>query len=278
MIEMKLLYTTDLHGDTEKYDRLFEIAREQRVDIVINGGDMLPKTNGELFRQGEFIEDFLDKKHFSLFDSNDIHYLCCLGNDDLRVFDDLFEKICFKHPFVYNLSQKRFDFYDGHQFIGFNSVVDTPFRIKDRCRMDTHDYKFQKQYGKGLLSTPHGFWDIIDWPLYAKNSDTIEEELTNLVWPKDMSKTIYAMHQPPVNLGLDTCYDGREVGSKAIYDFLKVNQPLMSLHGHIHESPEVTGKWCGKIGNTVCIQPGQSEDLVYVIIELPSRKVEIYKE
>lgn len=274
---MKILYVTDLHGNTEKYNRLFEIAREKRVDIVINGGDMLPKTHGDLFRQEDFIKDFLNK-HFSLFDSNDIHYLCCLGNDDLKIFDKLFEEVCFKHPFVCNLSQRKFDFYDGHEFIGFNLVVDTPFRIKDRCRMDTFDYKFQKQYGEGLLSTPWGFADIDDWPTYAKTIKSLEEELTDLVWPNDISKTIYIMHQPPTKLGLDTCYDGREVGSEAIHNFLKDNQPLISLHGHIHESPDMTDKRCGKIGDTICIQPGQPEEFVYVIIELPSKKVKMFKE
>jgi len=40
---MKLLYVTDLHGIVRKYNRLLKIAQEVKADIVINGGDMLPK-------------------------------------------------------------------------------------------------------------------------------------------------------------------------------------------------------------------------------------------
>jgi predicted phosphodiesterase len=47
---MKLLFVTDLHGSKWKYDRLFEAAKEFQANVVINGGDMLPK-NGEPFRQ-----------------------------------------------------------------------------------------------------------------------------------------------------------------------------------------------------------------------------------
>ncbi|MCK4666006.1 metallophosphoesterase [Candidatus Dependentiae bacterium] len=268
---MKILYVTDLHGDTNKYNRLFEVARERRVDLVINGGDMLSKSHGELFNQGDFIEDFLNK-HFSLFDSNDIGYLCCLGNDDLRVFDDLFEKTCDKHPFVSNLSQSGACFL-GYEFIGLNLIVDSPFGLKDRCRMDTSEYKFQKQYRSALLSTPDGWEELNDWEEYAHTLRTIEEELSTLVRPNDMSKTIYVIHMPPHKIGLDECYSGLKVGSKAVYEFLEKNQPFMSLHGHIHESPEVSEKWHAKIGKTICIQPGQREDFTYVIIDLDNKSI-----
>ncbi|TFF87275.1 MAG: hypothetical protein EU550_03525 [Promethearchaeota archaeon] len=82
---------------------------------------------------------------------------------------------------------------------------------------------------------------------------------------------------PPSNSGLDVCSDGKGVGSKAIYNFLSnPPYPLLSLHGHIHESPNISGVWKTKKGKTICIQPGQShyyEDfVVYVIIDLKNMK------
>ena len=82
---MRVLFATDLHGSKWKYERLFEVARDFRAKVVINGGDMLPGNN-DLFRQGEFITGYLDD-HFARFDSAGIYYLCYLGNDDLRIFD-----------------------------------------------------------------------------------------------------------------------------------------------------------------------------------------------
>jgi len=58
-----------------------------------------------------------------------------------------------------------------------------------------------------------------------------------------------------------------------VYEFLEKNQPYMSLHGHIHESPEVSGIWHAKIGETICIQPGQCENFTYVIIDLEDKSI-----
>lgn len=271
---MRLLFVTDLHGSKWKYERLFEVAKNFRANVVINGGDMLPKNN-EPFRQGDFITNYLDN-HFARFNSAGIYYLCYLGNDDLIIFDKLFEETCNKYPFVVCLAQRKFEI-GGYNFIGMNWVVDYPFRLKDRCRMDTDDYTFQEQFGTGLLSTSDGWQEIEDWFTHAKKLPTIEEELDRLVRPRDMAKSVYVIHMPPNRLGLDRCHDGSEVGSKAVYNFLKKYQPMLSLHGHIHESPEVTGRWNAKLGRTICIQPGQLNEFTYVAIDLSTMKFEKIK-
>ena len=273
---MKILYVTDLHGKTWKYERLFEAARDFKADAVINGGDMLP--NDDPFGQGEFITNHLDG-HFARFDSAGIYYLCCLGNDDLRIFDPLFEETCSRYPFTVNLAQRKFCI-EGYEFVGMNWVVDYPFQLKDRCRMDTGDYLFQRQSRKGLLSTPNGWQEIDGWIVYARTLPTIEEELDRLPRPGDMAKSVYVTHMPPYTIGLDRCYHGEEVGSRAVHSFLEKHQPLLSLHGHIHESPDVTGIWCTKLGNTVCIQPGQARpsELTYVTIDLSTMESERVKE
>ena len=69
--------------------------------------------------------------------------------------------------------------------------------------MDTDDYVFQAQLGKGLLSTPNEWQGIDDWFAYAKMLPTLEEELNRLFRPKDMSKSVYVIHMPPYGIGLD---------------------------------------------------------------------------
>jgi len=73
-----------------------------------------------------------------------------------------------------------------------------------------------------------------------------------------MSKVVYIFHYPPTNLDLDVTHDGRKGGSKAEYAFLKDNQPKLSVHGQIHKSSDVSGKFYSQIGKTICIQPGRS--------------------
>lgn len=266
---MKILFVTDLHGCKWKYERLFEVAKELQPAIVINGGDLLPK-DGDLFTQDKFITNYLDN-HFARFDSAGIYYLCYLGNDDLRIFDELFEETCNKYSSVVCLAQRKFELGD-FEFVGMNWIVDYPFRLKDRCRMDTEDHIFQEQFGTGLLSTPNGFQELDDWFAVAKKLPTIEDELNQLVHPRDMAHSVYVIHMPPFKLGLDKCSHGGEVGSKAIYNFLQKYQPKLSLHGHIHESPEVSGRWYAKLDNTICIQPGQLDGFTYVTIDLSTMK------
>jgi Icc-related predicted phosphoesterase len=268
---MKVIFVTDLHGSEWKYDLIFEIAKRSKAGIVINAGDMLPK-HGDLFQQGAFITSFLDR-YFERFEKARIHYLCYPGNDDLIIFDWLFNKVCSKYRFIVNLAQRKYDI-NNYEFIGMNWVVDYPFRLKDRCRMDTADYIFEKQLGTALLSTQQGFRDVKDWPSYARSLPTIEEEMKSLVRPRDMGKAVYVIHMPPARLGLDRCFSGLEVGSMAIYDFIEKNQPLLALHGHIHESPQTTGIWLAKLGKTICVQPGQLDDLSYVTIDLGSMHLE----
>ena len=243
--------------------------------MVINGGDLLPKE-GNLFAQDKFITGYLDR-HFAQFDAAGIYYLSYLGNDDISIFDDLFEATCGKYEFVVNLAQRKFAV-GAFEFIGMNWVVDYPFRLKDRCRMDTRDYVFQEQYGSGLLSTPDGWKEIDDWFAYAKTILTIEDELKQLVRPNDMERSVYVIHMPPARLGLDKCGHGPEVGSKALYNFLQENQPRLSLHGHIHESPETSGVWWTRLGSTVCIQPGQMSPFTYVIIDLQNMTFDRYTD
>jgi len=104
---MKVLFVADLHGSRWKYERLLEAAKDFRADVVINGGDLLP-WNNEPLRQGEFITNYLDN-HFARFNSAGIYYLCYLGNDDLKIFDQLFEKTCDKYSFVFCLAQRKFE-------------------------------------------------------------------------------------------------------------------------------------------------------------------------
>lgn len=273
---MRVLFVTDLHGSRWKYDRLLEAAKGFQADVVINGGDMLP-WNDDPFRQGKFITGYLDN-HFERCNAAGIYYLCYLGNDDLKIFDQLFEETCNKYPFVFCLAQKKFEA-GGYEFVGMNWVVDTPFRLKDRCRMDTDNYILQPQLGTGVLSTPHGWQEIEDWFSHARKLPTIQDELKRLVGPKDLEKSVYVIHAPPSGLKLDRVgRAGDGVGSRAIYEFLKRTQPKLSLHGHIHESPEVSGRWYEKLGKTICIQPGQLSDFTYVRIDLSTMEIERVKE
>jgi Icc-related predicted phosphoesterase len=49
------------------------------------------------------------------------------------------------------------------------------------------------------------------------------------------------------------------VGSIAVERFINERQPLLTLHGHIHESTALTGKWKHRIGNTLAMNAAHNE-------------------
>lgn len=94
--------------------------------------------------------------------------------------------------------------------------------------------------------------------------------------------TAYVMYMPPAGLRLgQLLYQDLDIGSVDIYDFIKEKQPLLSLHGHIHEAPDMEkGKWINQIHNTACIQTGQTElgDIDMIYAELDLRKQEYLRK
>jgi Icc-related predicted phosphoesterase len=90
---------------------------------------------------------------------------------------------------------------------------------------------------------------------------TIQKDLEKLVVEDSLSKAIFLFHTPPYQTYLDRAgLDGKiiehtpvdvHVGSIAVKRFLETRQPLLSLHGHIHESASITGTWREAIGETM---------------------------
>jgi hypothetical protein len=85
----------------------------------------------------------------------------------------------------------------------------------------------------------------------------------------DYERAIFNLHVPPKDSSLDTCavldttkwppepvFVGGEpqtfgAGSTAVDAIIRERQPLLGLHGHIHESAGIK-----KIGRTTCVNPG----------------------
>jgi hypothetical protein len=104
---------------------------------------------------------------------------------------------------------------------------------------------------------------------------------------KNTSNAVFNLHPPPYGSGLDEApeltsdlrptYAGRSlvpVGSKSVLAVLDKYQPLLGLHGHIHE-----GKGTRKYKKTLCINPGSMYEqgiLHGAVVELKPQKVGNY--
>ena len=276
---MKFLYVTDLHGDKDKYRKILEVAVNKGINVIINGGDMLLKQCNRHEEQPLFIKGFLND-YFKELKEHQIRYLCMFGNDDLQALDELFDSVCENYDNVYNIAGKKV-IIDDYEFIGMNYILDHPFGCKDRVITEM-GYIPQRQLSPiAGISNMYGYDKIYDWLEYSTTQlPHMYDVLNNLPVSTKPRETIYIKHMPPASLHLGQLqYQDLDIGSVDIYYFLKEKQPLLSLHGHIHECPDTQkGKWINGINNTICIQPGQTElhDMLmtYVEIDLLNEKYE----
>jgi Icc-related predicted phosphoesterase len=96
------------------------------------------------------------------------------------------------------------------------------------------------------------------------------ERLKDQLAAGEMRRSIWMVHHPPADLGMDICDHGQRVGSPAVHQFAVDNQPLIGCSGHIHESPYMHGGcWFAQVDKTIWLQPGQIDfELHYVTLEI----------
>lgn len=120
--------------------------------------------------------------------------------------------------------------------------------------------------GVEMISCPYANPTPWNTPRELKESDLekyLEKQISKL---KDPSRSVFNIHPPPYNTHLDLApklgkdlkpvtiggsVQYEHVGSKAVRKVIEKYQPIIGLHGHIHESGGAD-----KIGRTVVINPG----------------------
>jgi len=258
---MKILFTSDLHGETALYHQILEIARRTSCEILILGGDLLPtlqkgrRYEEMISEQSSFIRNFLLPFFRKSLEGGFKKIFLIPGNWDPaypEIFTDPSEG-------VVDLDRKSFRLEDGYEFIGYPFVPPTPFRPKDYEKMDDIESPWPPQKNPSYIRSPGSSFMLkaIDPYSYLRENGTIAEDLKNILPAGDRSKTLWVMHSPPFETNLDVIHGGQSAGSRSIRKFIETSQPLLTLHGHIHEAPRVSGKYADRIGNTICINPGQ---------------------
>lgn len=212
-------------------------------------------------------------------DNESIKFIGILGNDDLEIIEPDYLEMISKYKNIYNVDNEKVDI-EETSFIGLSKVLDTPFFRKDRIVIEQGQEMPNQLKEVVYVNKCKEPLTVDEWKEYReKHVSHMEDELNNLPKPTKGYKGIYIFHDPPFGIGLDNCKDGDKVGSKAMAEFIEKSGSYMSLHGHIHESPKISGHWYGKLGDTICIQPGQSEYktpiLNYVIVDTDENTYEL---
>jgi Icc-related predicted phosphoesterase len=255
-------FVSDLHGSISRYMKLFRLIEKEKPALVFMTGDLLP-SGMFAFSSGSgtsssFIEDVLEKGFLELRGKMKAYYpevFLILGNDDGKAEEESFisaEKTGIWHY----IHGKKASFQDNTIY-GYAYVPPTPFMLKDWERYDVSRY-----VDPGCTPPEEGAHSV-EVDRKKMQFQTIQKDLLELTENDDLSKSVFLFHSPPYQTDLDrAALDGRtfeyvpldvHVGSIAIKRFIEERQPMLTLHGHIHESSSITGHWQQKIGNTLAM-------------------------
>ncbi len=283
---MKCLFTSDLHGDVARYGALLRCVRAERPDGVFLGGDLFRHNQGS----EEFIEEHLLGPIRTLragtgagpeavaaragaagagrdaaavaagaagagrdaAAARTTRWFVILGNDDPRIFEEVLEQADAEGLIEY--VHERTVPFDSLFVTGYACVPPTPFMLKDWEKYDVSRF-----VDPGCVSPEEGRRSVLV-PEHERRNGTIAADLGVLAENAPPERTIFLFHAPPYDCALDrAALDGRmidhvpvdvHVGSIAIQRFIAERQPLVTLHGHVHESPRLTGRWSERFGRT----------------------------
>jgi Icc-related predicted phosphoesterase len=209
-----------------------------------------PELVSEMFRRvmGDTLRGWLDLAEQRLHDSG-VRVIFTPGNDD----DFDVDQILAESSFVEAPEGRITTLGERHEMLSLGWSNETPWDTPRECPEEELAEKI------------------------AALADQIE----------DMENAIFNIHVPPYGTGLDNAPELEDstkvkrggsiikaVGSTAVRDAILRYQPLLSLHGHIHES-----RGMQKLGRTVCINPGSSYSdwtLQGVIVDLDDKEVTRY--
>ncbi|MGB7294335.1 MAG: metallophosphoesterase [Candidatus Aminicenantales bacterium] len=256
-----IFFVSDLHGRAGRYQKLFEAVLREKPEAVFIGGDVLPHgwyARETLdFPHRDFINDFLVRNLMLLRQELGAGYpriFLILGNDDARIEEAAVLDAAARGVWEY-IHQRRVGF-GRFAIYGYAYVPPTPFRLKDWERYDVSRYT-----DPDAVSPEEG------WRTYPVSEQeikymTIKDDLDRMTRNQDMAGSIFLFHSPPYQSKLDLsaragkmidhvpldCY----LGSIAVRRFIEARQPLLTLHGHVHESARLSGSWRDRIGRTHC--------------------------
>ena len=285
---MRILFISDIHGSTKVFEKSIHIVKKYNADVLIISGDLTGKNIHPIIVENNNYTFEIDGNKLTVSASEIVHYETKLseqGHYYFRIskedFDNLQERKIFEL-----LDIKIFERLDNW-LIRLSQLSDSE-RIKviitpgndDILEVDNLINKYERKGIFSGLTTPVkvgmneiislDYTNITPWKTYR---ELTEKELQKLIDTKvksveNLQFSIFNFHCPPYDTKLDIApnidsnfhyvinpggIESKHVGSTAVKKAIEKYQPLLSLHGHIHES-----EGFHYIGRTLSINPGST--------------------
>jgi Icc-related predicted phosphoesterase len=309
----RIFFTTDVHGSTVVFKKFINSAKFYEAQVIILGGDMVGKMIVPMVEQanhsyhanylGKIYDvsagEELERLEKTLEDSG--LYPLRVSPEEVQAFEQ--DKSLVEKRFG-QLAAERISKWlqiaeDRLRGTGIKCFVqpgnDDPYEIDEVLKQS----EVVKNVDETLvmLDDDHEMISIgaaNQTPWHCPR-DLPEEELTRRIEAvveklKNPANAVFNLHVPPFDTNLDSApeldanltpklslsggFKMVSVGSKAVRAVIEKCQPLLGLHGHIHESRSAQ-----KLGRTMCINPGSEYGegiLRGVVVNLTKQKLDNY--
>ena len=307
---MKLYFATDVHGSEICWKKFISAAKFYEAEVLILGGDMTGKAIVPIIAQGgdkykvtlleqESIlegQEEVDKMVSTI--QNRGYYPYVTNPDEVNEIANIPGKSDALFMDMVLATINRWMEYADNKLAGTDIRCyvcpgnDDVFEVDAAIAASKSVRSVEGQVIE--LDDHHemvssGWTNPTPWDTHREEAD--EALLTRLeeviAKAKNPSMAVFNLHAPPYGSGLDEApeltsdlrpaYAGRSlvpVGSKSVLAVIDKYQPMLGLHGHIHE-----GKGTRKYKKTLCINPGSMYEqgvLHGAIVELKPNKVGNY--
>ncbi|MCF8565509.1 metallophosphoesterase [Alicyclobacillus tolerans] len=288
MRNLKIYFTTDIHGSEKCFRKFLNAGAYYRADVIILGGDITGKIVVPIVSQGngKFVatfhgdtihcgtqQDLLELERQIKYagyypyrcDPDELQYL----RDHKNASDEMINRMMIQSVTEWmELAESKLRGTGIRCFIspGNDDVLELDAILSSSDYVECPDARIVDLDGYEMLS--YGWVNVTPW---NSPRDLPDDELAKRIQSlaaelKNPNRAIFNLHVPPYNSGLDTApvldselkpvVAGGEVqtaavGSQAVRSLIEQYQPILSLHGHIHESRGAT-----RIGRCVSLNPG----------------------
>jgi uncharacterized protein len=282
---MKIFFATDIHGSEVCWRKFLNSAAFYKADLVVLGGDVTGKAMVPIVAHNGYWQVTVRGETFRLETRQELDtivtrirnsgsYPAMVSPDELRHLSQEDGAVDRRFTTEMTSSLDRWlDMADGKLRGGqipciLNGGNDDIWEIDDIIEQSPC-----VSFGEGKALDLDGFslvsmgwtnptpWDTYREAPEAELAAKIEA-VAGLV--PDMGRAIFNFHAPPYGTGLDEApaldadlrpmHGGavmKAVGSTAVRDAILAHQPMLSVHGHIHESRAIR-----RMGRTLAINPG----------------------
>jgi uncharacterized protein len=284
---LRLFFATDIHGSESCFRKFLNAGAFYDVSVLILGGDIVGKllipitdhgSGCYSAHYGEHRYDDLDAKGLERLTAEirrSGHYYLVAGPETLAELEDEHERdrvfrqvVCKSIADWVELAEERLRGTGRRVFVapGNDDFFDIDAALQGSDVVEFAEARCVSVDGFDMITT--GFSNPTPW---ETDRELPEPDLRARIEAmardaRSGAELIAVLHAPPINTSLDQApalnADFRPavgagglqmaaVGSTAVREFIEEHQPLVSLHGHVHE-----GKGVAQIGRTLCINPG----------------------